>query len=128
MESLQDDLVIADKFTNGSNLFDIGAFSKILNIKGLGRNKMFEWLRDNKILMKSKAHINEPYQNQMDHFEVIQVETPRGNVNKTLLKGAGVKYLVKKLIADGKLSSEKYDNIMQELENRLIAQDTKIAA
>lgn len=52
---------LADKYNiylDVNGLTDITSFSKSLGIKGLGRNNMYKWLRNNGYLMKN----NEPYQ------------------------------------------------------------------
>ena len=91
---------------NSTNSFDIGDFAKILNIKGMGRNKMLEWLREQKILI-SGNNKNMPYQQHIgNHFKVTYVNTKNNlTVSKTLLTGSGVIYVVKRLIKSGKLSA-----------------------
>jgi phage antirepressor YoqD-like protein len=114
IEQLKPQLTIADKFTNTDNLYDVGIFSKILNIKDLGRNNFFEWLRSKKMLMSN----NIPYQNYMDYFKVIATENKYNNHinNKTLIKPKGVEYIIKKLIEDGRVITKSIDDIMKELE------------
>ncbi len=91
----------AETVSNAVNSISIGDFAKILhgeNIK-LGRNKMFDWFRDNKYLMKG----NIPYQKYIDcgYFEVIEqsYKTPYGDnvTTKTLLTGKGQIYFVETL-------------------------------
>jgi anti-repressor protein len=65
----------------------------------MGRNKLFEWLRNNKYLMKN----NIPYQNYIDnhYFEIVEysVKTPYGDklVVKTLITGRGQIKLLEKI-------------------------------
>lgn len=69
--------------------------AKSLNIKGIGRNKLFRTLKDNKILRES----NEPYQLFVDrgYFEVI-VGTKNGfKYNQTVVTGKGLGYINKKM-------------------------------
>lgn len=91
----------ASRVSNSSDSIDIGEFAKVLhseNIK-LGRNKMFNWLRDNKYIMTT----NVPYQKYIDngYFEVIEVvkKTPYGDkiFAKTLITGKGQICIVEKL-------------------------------
>jgi len=117
MEQLQDSLAIADRFTNSNKLYDVGEFSKILDIKGFGRNKLFEWMRDGKILRAN----NEPYQNQVDmnHFKVIPIEGNKFCDSKTLIKSQGISYIIKKLIKDGKIESKSYEDIIKNIDENL---------
>ena len=83
----------AETIACNSDSIEIGTFSKLLkdeNIK-MGRNKLYEYLRENKYLMKN----NQPYQQYIDngYFEIIEysVNTPYGSklVIKTLITGKG---------------------------------------
>lgn len=91
----------AEQVSLSTDAIDIGTFSKLIkdeNIK-LGRNQLFEWLRDNKYLMKN----NIPYQQYIDngYFKVIEqiYKTPYGNkINvKTLITPIGQIKLIEKL-------------------------------
>ena len=91
----------AEQVSLSSDAIDIGTFSKLIkdeDIK-LGRNQLFEWLRDNKYLMKN----NIPYQQYIDngYFKVIEqiYKTPYGNkINvKTLITPIGQIKLIEKL-------------------------------
>ena len=91
----------AEQVSLSADAIDIGTFSKLIkdeNIK-LGRNQLFEWLRDNKYLMKN----NIPYQQYIDngYFKVIEqiYKTPYGNkINvKTLITPIGQIRLIEKL-------------------------------
>lgn len=115
MEQVQDSIEIAERFTNSGGLYDVGNFSKILNIKSFGRNKLFEWMRDNKILNMN----NIPFQNQMSHFKVIPIENNKFATSKTLIKSQGISYIVKKLIKDGILKKQSYDCIIKNLSENL---------
>lgn len=72
---------------------DIGTFAKLVKDEGIkmGRNKLFEFLRENKYLMKN----NQPYQRYIDngYFEIIEYnkKTPYGDkiFTKTLITGLG---------------------------------------
>lgn len=58
-----------DAVTGSSDAVDIGSAAKVLNL-GIGRTKLFQFLRDEKILQKN----NQPYQQFIDagHFRVIE--------------------------------------------------------
>lgn len=91
----------AEHVTESSNAIDIGDFSKIVKneVIDLGRNKLFEWLRNQKILMSD----NVPYQKYIDNdwFNVIELtkENSYGTkcFTKTLITGRGQVQIVKKL-------------------------------
>lgn len=69
-----------DDVTGSADTIDMAEVAKILNIKGVGRNTLFEILRDNKILMKN----NQPYQTYVDKGWFRLVESsyikPNGDV------------------------------------------------
>lgn len=99
--------------------FDIGDFAKVLNLKGMGRNKLMEWLREEKILM-GEPNKNIPYQQHTgNHFKVVYIETKKGIVSKTVLTGLGVTYIVKRLIKAGILeASVDSKTILAQLESQ----------
>ncbi|AHZ16137.1 MULTISPECIES: Rha family transcriptional regulator [Bacillus] len=80
------------QFLDADGLMDIGSLAKELNIKGFGRNKLFTFLKDQKILMAN----NLPYQKYMGRglFEVKSVPTSKiGYVSKTYLTAKGADYI-----------------------------------
>lgn len=83
--------------TGSKDTVDIGTVAKVLN-KKIGRNKLFEILRDKNILMAS----NMPYQKFIDcgYFRVIETKynKPDGSTHigfKTLVYQKGVNYINK---------------------------------
>ena len=83
--------------TGSKDTIDIGTVAKVLN-KKIGRNKLFEILRDKNILMVS----NMPYQKFIDcgYFRVIETKynKPDGSTHigfKTLVYQKGVNYINK---------------------------------
>lgn len=91
----------AEQVASSADSIDIGTFAKLLKDEdiNIGRNKLFDWLRDNKYLRKN----NEPYQQYIDngYFEVIEqaYNTPYGiKINiKTKITGKGQVRLTEKL-------------------------------
>jgi len=91
----------AEQVTESSNAIDIGDFSKIVSNANIniGRNKLFEWFRNQKLLMSD----NVPYQKYVDNnwFKVIETtkQTSYGIkcYSKTLITGRGQVQIVKKL-------------------------------
>lgn len=87
-----------DAVAGSKDAIEIGKVAKVLNYKGIGRNKLFEILRDRGILMKD----NIPYQKYIDNgcFRTIEQKfhTPNGEIRiniKTLVYQKGVDYIRK---------------------------------
>ena len=102
---------LADKYNiylDVDGLTDIATFSKNLGVKGLGRNNMYKFLKDNKYLMSN----NNPYQKYVE--QGIFLVKPNGyhknnngeNIQdfKTYVTKKGVDYLINKLKEDGKIA------------------------
>lgn len=91
----------AETISQTVDSISIGDFAKLVKDEGikLGRNKLFNWLRDNKYLMKN----NVPYQKYIDngYFELIEYsyKTPYGEklTTKTLITGLGQIKIIEKL-------------------------------
>ena len=112
IEQFKEVAEIADRFTSDKKLYDIGVFSKILDIPRLGKINMFRWLRDSKILNDK----NIPYQRYSEYFKVINVTKNDREFTKTMLKGNGVKFVVKQLIKDGYIDNLSPDEVYAKLE------------
>ena len=99
----------ADSVAESSDSIDMGTFAKLIKeeeVFNKGRNKLFEWLRENGYISKKKVKgqfTNEPYQKYIDQglFEIkeIVIKTPYGDKikTKTLVTGKGQIYFVEKL-------------------------------
>ena len=77
--------------------------AKVLNYPGYGRNRLFEFLREKKVLMPN----NQPYQKYVDcgYFRVVEQKytKPNGDIAiniKTLVYQKGVNY-IRKLLEKG---------------------------
>ena len=86
--------------TGSSDTIDISSVAKVLNIKGFGRNNLFEFLRDKNILMQN----NQPFQTFVDrgYFRVIESKynKPDGSSHinlKTVVYQKGLDYIRKLL-------------------------------
>jgi anti-repressor protein len=86
-----------DAVTDSTDAIDIGSAAKVLNL-GIGRNKLFEFLRKKEILMNN----NQPYQSHIDngHFRTIEQkwQKPDGStcINiKTVVYQKGLNYIRK---------------------------------
>ena len=92
-------------FIGKDGLIDVDTFSKTLNIKELGRNNMYKWLRENKYLMRN----NKPYQHYINQglFKLKSVGYRTNCVGeqiplfKTYISIKGCGYLLDKLVNQG---------------------------
>ena len=86
-----------DEIMQSDDTIDIGQLAKTLNINGIGRNKLFEILREKKILDRR----NIPYQNFVDagYFRTIETSYTSGGDTKihikTVVYQKGVDYIRK---------------------------------
>ncbi len=92
-----------DTVADSDNTIDMGKTAKVLNM-GIGRNYLFEFLRQKKVLMRN----NIPYQNMIDagYFRVIEstYNKPDGSSHinlKTVVYQKGVDYIRKLLLKEG---------------------------
>lgn len=93
-----------DTVTGSDTTIDLGQAAKVLNYKGLGRNKLFQYLRDKDILMSG----NTPYQKYVDagYFRLIETtwNTPNNDSMiylKTVVYQKGLDFLSKVIEKDG---------------------------
>lgn len=89
--------------TESNDTIDMGTVAKVLNVKGVGRNTLFEILRKNKVLMSN----NSPFQSYIDKGWFRQIETkftkPTGDIAiniKTVVFQKGVEGIRKIVIAE----------------------------
>lgn len=92
-----------DAVTDSKDAIDIGTAAKVLNIEGIGRNKLFYELRKKRVLM----HNNQPYQQYVDrgYFRVVENKytKPDGSTNisiKTLVYQSGLDF-IRRIILKG---------------------------
>ena len=98
-KALQPKAEFFDAVTDSKDAIPMADVAKVLDM-GIGRNKLFEFLRNNKILMAD----NKPYQKYVDagYFRVIEQKYDKGygetGINiKTLVFQKGVDYIRKRL-------------------------------
>ena len=103
LELQQPKVAFYEAVTGSSDTIDIGEAAKVLNIKGIGRNNLFQLLREKGVL-DSK---NKPYQNYCDrgYFRVIESSycKPDGSTHinlKTVVYQKGLDYIRKLLEAE----------------------------
>lgn len=104
----------SEALNNDEVSYDIGDVSKVLNISGVGRNNLFKFLRDEKMLMKN----NEPYQAYAKYFKFEFINKNDRFVSKTTIKGSGIKSLIKRLAKKGYITSITYNEAMERLNRR----------
>ena len=104
LQKIEDDKPYTDfakHVTESSDTVDVGEFSKIVKNENIniGRNRLFEWLRNNKYLMSN----NIPYQKYIENNYFVVTETTKETAygtkifTKTLITGKGQVALVEKL-------------------------------
>lgn len=93
-----------DTVAESKTAIEMKEVANVLNFHKIGRNKLFQILRDNKIL----THKNQPYQRYIDcgYFRTIEQEwqRPDGDTNisiKTLVYQTGVDYIRQLLLKQG---------------------------
>lgn len=89
-----------DQVASSKDAIDIGTAAKVLKVPGVGRNKLFEILRQERILMRN----NQPYQTFVDrgYFRVVEQKytKPNGETHiniKTLVYQRGLDFIRKTL-------------------------------
>ena len=99
----QPKIAFHDAVTGSSDTIDIGEAAKVLAIPGLGRNKLFDVLRNKGILMPN----NQPYQKYVDagYFRTIETSytTPDGSTHvniKTVVYQRGLAF-IRKVVSNG---------------------------
>jgi len=107
-------VLFAEAVNNSNDLILIGDFAKSLGIKNFGRNKMFDKLKELKILMKNRM----PYQQYIDSgvFVVIENESKGKLSFTTRVTGKGQAYLTNRL----KKERNKEQKRIIDLENSII--------
>lgn len=75
-----------DEVTGSTDTIDISECAKVLNIKGIGRNQLFEILREKKVLQSDDTHWNQPYQKYCDqgYFRLIEQKYNKPNGTKCI--------------------------------------------
>ncbi|MEH1800801.1 MAG: phage antirepressor KilAC domain-containing protein [Nostoc sp.] len=89
-----------DILLEANNAIKIGEFADILNIKKLGQNNLFKFLRMKGILDQQ----SKPYQKYVHHFNVVQkVNRHTGDSYPVVLvTPKGQEFIVKKILEDGR--------------------------
>lgn len=74
IEALKPKIDFYDTVVESDNAVGLSEAAKILNFKGIGRNKLADFLRRKKVFQNGGSHHNEPYQEYMDrgYFELTE--------------------------------------------------------
>ena len=93
-----------DTFISGDGTYSVGNVAKML---GLSQNKLFDELRNHKILIAKGAMRNTPYQQYMHHFTVKAYDYERSNGERatsytTRVQPTGINFIAQKLNIDFK--------------------------
>lgn len=102
LEKQKPKVEFADQVSNTKNLTNMGKMAKLLNDKGIeiGRNRLLEFLREEKILMSD----NVPYQQYIDQGYFVVKETVKDmgkwqkTLQTTLVTGKGQQFVCKKVM------------------------------
>lgn len=96
-----------DAVASSKTAIQMADVAKVLDYPGYGRNRLFEFLRNKKVLM----HNNQPYQKYIDcgYFRVVEQKYTKPNsetaINiKTLVYQKGVNYIKKLLDKEHELT------------------------
>lgn len=88
-----------DSFMDSTGKYSVGAVAQML---GMGQNKLFQQLRNHKVLIAAGPRRNTPYQHYLHHFEVIPHEIEKKNGDTvctytTYVQPSGINFIRKKL-------------------------------
>ena len=91
-----------DTFISGDGTYSVGNVAKML---GMSQNKLFDELRNHKILIAKGAMRNTPYQQYMHHFTVKAYDYERSNGERatsytTRVQPNGINFIARKLGID----------------------------
>lgn len=117
VEALKSTIDMAEKFMQTTDTYDIGTFAKVLGVKGMGRNNLFKFLKEQNVLMPTK---NIPYSRYEKYFEVKYTtkEDPFGNIRtypQSRVNVKGMSYILKKLNKSGFIATKSVEDILVEL-------------
>lgn len=124
-------------FVNQDNIYSVNEIAKCLAIKNLGRNKLYKWLRWNKIIIGETYEAYQRYINsgyivhrvtsyEVPKYEMVLdkktgkkvktvVETKKINETKAFFTTKGVEWLYNKLVKAGEVIPKTLNEVMNEL-------------
>lgn len=124
-------------FVNQDHIYSVNEIAKCLAIKKLGRNKLYKWLRWNKIIIGETYEAYQRYINsgyivhrvtsyEVPKYEMVAdkktgkkvktvVETKKMNETKAFFTTKGVEWLYKKLVKAGEVIPKTLNEVLSEL-------------
>ena len=89
-------------FMKSDKGIDMDEVANILKIPNLGRNNLYKWLKEHKIL-QSGIRNNIPYSIFSHHFDVIEVINNGKPYPKVLVKPSGIDFILKRIKKEKRL-------------------------
>lgn len=89
-------------------------FCKSINVKGYGRNNMFKYLRNKKVLKED----NTPYSTHLEKFNIKNNTSNKRVYSQPLVTNEGAKYIIKMLKKDNLIDDSKVDEINKLIEEK----------
>ena len=124
-------------FMSKDNVYSINEIAKCLAVKNLGRNKLYKWLRWNKILIGETYEAYQKYVNagyivhriipyEIPKYEMVEdkltrkktkklLEVKKQNETKAYFTPKGVEWLYNKLTKSGEIIPKTLKEVMEEL-------------
>ena len=124
-------------FMSKDNIYSVNEIAKCLAVKNLGRNKLYKWLRWNKIIIGETYEAYQRYINagyivhrvipyEVPKYEMVEdkktgkkvkteVGTKKLNETKAYFTPKGVEWLYRKLVSSGEIMSKTLKEIIEEL-------------
>lgn len=115
LETIENKQTIIDNVIDDKSLFAIGTVGKVLKpyCNVMGSIKIFEFLRENGVLMNSKGtqKHNLPYDKYNKYFEMKYIESTFGTHVKSYFNGVGLKWFLNKLVKEHYLTQAQFDKV-----------------
>ena len=89
-----------DTVTQAPDTYDMSQVAKLVNIKGMGRNKLIDWLRKQKVF---RPNTTEPYQHYVNqgYFKIATTHKSGNVYPKTVAYQRGVDFIIRLLRDNG---------------------------
>lgn len=122
LETIDNQDVVIDTIIPDDKLYAVGDVGRILRgyTKEMGYQKIFDYLRNNKILISDKGtqKHNSPYYNYTDYF-MMKPNKKRNDEDyyKPYFTGKGLKWFLKRLAREGILAKEDIEKVENDIVN-----------
>lgn len=124
LETIDNQDVVIDTIIPDDKLYAVGDVGRILRgyTKEMGYQKIFDYLRNNKILISDKGtqKHNSPYYNYTDYF-MMKPNKKRNDEDyyKPYFTGKGLKWFLKRLAREGILAKEDIEKVENDIVNNV---------